>query len=195
MRGWGILVARRAGRAIGLFVRGGRGVCVFLFFSVLGFGFGFGSCCLTSVCFARFYYVCGGEKEMLLILDHHRCRIPPSDLRPRRPLLHHPPRILLQDARPHHPEPPGHGHGHPVPQRHLLPLARAEGGGGGCDEEGPGAVVEAGRHLHRDPRGWSLVGRRGLPPAVSAQQPGRVRVSGALYEEVSRSEVMDGMCT
>ena len=47
--------------------------------------------------------------------------------------------VVLQDARPHHAQPPGQRRGHPVPLGHLLHHRRPEDGGGGG--EGAGGQV------------------------------------------------------
>lgn len=49
----------------------------------------------------------------------YRRRSPPNDLRSLPRHLPHPPRVLLQNARPHHQRSPGWRRWHPVPQRHL----------------------------------------------------------------------------
>jgi hypothetical protein len=111
------------------------------------------------------------------VLGSHRPRRGrPGRLRPGRPALRGATPGLLGVPRPH----PGHAAGqrrrHPVPLRHLHHLRRAGGAGAGQPGPVPGRAAGRGvrRDHHRDRPCRPLPLRRGVPPAVPLEEPGRL---------------------
>lgn len=105
-----------------------------------------------------FLFLCVIKSLLCVSMMIRRRRSPPNDLRPLPPLLYHPPRILLQDARPHHQGPAGRRHRDAVPERDLLPLAGTGAGGEGDDGEGAEPVVEEQGDYDGDFGGGPVVG-------------------------------------